>query len=1837
MRKRKGFTLVELMVVIAVIATLATVSVIGYRTFVRRETINASVTEADQAAQVIISQVASSNEGQITLYNKDTGNKLASLGEVYFTYENGNLQVNSEYPAGTTTTKDSIVEFDSALRYYFPSIVSLPGTFTMQTGAIYYHHLSVDEIIELFDNHYADIYEPDNPSTPYNINDVAIDIISLDFITLEESGNASGSDSDGIKFSLGQSTLFLTKGETLPVNYYISDGTTISKSDIQYDSSYLSIDIYEDHFDLTGKKVTTQPIYVLFNVGRIRKTLKVKICESGRVIVSIPELINTIYWNNEYQSPNDLSKWSVDGDKVILKSCDSGKEPGIYSATFELSNTEDYCWEDDFSYGVKVVNWRINKIVVDTPYQVVYHNVASQRGSLFGSTLHTAHDMQYDGAIQLPDWDAATVALQDDNILTWQTQTRDLGGLQKAYNKHNDYDYGYANPGQYDAIFTITDTAHYKWADSINTNKTVHWHVYKTQVTKPSIKQEFTEFEYDGNPHYIIKPNTAGNNRSSNAIEGLNNYDSEKINLNGGVDEICETNRNDEYKITVSLDDPSKYEWSDGIDYSQKTEPYVREYRDAATNDFFLYWKITPKPMNIPVNDTFRVDYNGSNHVDKVTEHYVPSSYSDKLELTGVSEDKNVGTYNAYIKIKDNNYCWSYNKTTGVIDESPKTLTWCIDPVNITVPTLKYPTKKYYFTPANFGTDYSGKQVTVELNDVKVTGDNGTNKTISIGDATTKYLTVNGITQKNASSEDYTVTLHLQNPAGIVNVKWNTTDGNLTDDREVKWHLYPYEISVNALGIKQAFTPNYTGTTINPTFTNVPSILTTDASGINAGSNLPAIFTIATNHQSNYVIKEGSNTVTWEINKASLTPSVAIVTGGYVYTGSEIAPEVVFANLQNNEILTKGTDYSLSYKNNTNAGNTASITIALLNTAKTNNYTLNGEQSKTITFTIEKADSSYTKPTAKTGLTYNGSAQTLINAATNVVGGTVNYGLGTETSQPSSWSTTLPTGKEAKTYYVWSKVVGDGNHNDTDASFAVSVTIGKSGISNANTTFGSISDYSYGGDDKTPEPTVTVGGKKLTKTTDFTYDYSSNKNAGTATVTITGTGNYSGTASTTFTINKKSITPSSNPTEYKYTGSAIIPTVKFSGLVNNETLTTDDYSVTSSNNTSVGNNKKATIALKNTTKANNYTLSATELTFNIIKGDSSYTKPTAKTGLTYNGSEQTLISAATNVVGGTVYYGLGTATTAPSSTSWSTNLPTGKNVADYYVWSKVVGDSNHNDTDANYIGKVSISKVNSSYTKPTAKKDLIYNKSAQTLINAATNVVGGTVYYGLGANETSQPTSWSTTLPTGTDVKTYYVWSKVDADNNHNDTAASSTNVVQVSISRKPITIAAENKEMNYGGDIPAFTYTVNGLVNGDQLTGNISYVCKDKSGIDVGTTTSVGTYTIYLSGLSNANYNITFNSGTLTIKPIIIENPSIDTNSKFTFNGSEQTITTYYNKDYVEVSGNTETNAGTHTVKFELKDSINTAWKDGTTADKTIDWKIEKLKVSAPSLKYNKDNGDAYLDGVHYSDYTNSYIEIDTDKSTLHTENKNTHSVYFKLKYPDDTEWEGDNYSSAGGCIAKGSKILMADGTKKAVEKLKVGDLITTFNHDTGEFESQPVVYIFSNKQTKDIVNLRFEDGSKITIIHAHGFFCKETNKYEIISNANYKEYIGKSFYSVESNDYVKLVAAQSSTRRIEFYTIASAYNINCVANGMLNISDDIDGLYNVFEYGDNMKYDSEKKQADIDKYGLISYEMFKDYCTEEEFEVFNGKYVGIAISKGLVDFETISDLASCYSGHSK
>ena len=231
----------------------------------------------------------------------------------------------------------------------------------------------------------------------------------------------------------------------------------------------------------------------------------------------------------------------------------------------------------------------------------------------------------------------------------------------------------------------------------------------------------------------------------------------------------------------------------------------------------------------------------------------------------------------------------------------------------------------------------------------------------------------------------------------------------------------------------------------------------------------------------------------------------------------------------------------------------------------------------------------------------------------------------------------------------------------------------------------------------------------------------------------------------------------------------------------------------------------------------------------------------------------------------------------------------------------------------------------------------------------------------------------------------------------------------------------------------------------------------------------------------------------------------------------------------------------------------------------------------------------------------------------------------------------KGDSYKPTGdvtlyahysGCLSEGTMITLGDGTKKAVEDIVVGDEVLTWSFINGKYEVSPVTLAINDGVSEyTTIALHFDDESVLRIIDVHGIFDADLNKYAYINANNAAEYVGHTFVKLNPDGSVattKLTGYTISTEVIGCYTIQTAVNINCIAEGLLTQTPPLcEGWFDYFEMGDFMQYDQEQMQADIEKYGLYTYEDFQDYLTYDAFIAFNGPYLKVSVGKGYLTRE--------------
>ena len=287
----------------------------------------------------------------------------------------------------------------------------------------------------------------------------------------------------------------------------------------------------------------------------------------------------------------------------------------------------------------------------------------------------------------------------------------------------------------------------------------------------------------------------------------------------------------------------------------------------------------------------------------------------------------------------------------------------------------------------------------------------------------------------------------------------------------------------------------------------------------------------------------GSSSIGFYISSCPISTLSVSSIASQTYTGEKITPDVSVKNGE--KTLVNGTDYTLSYSNNTNVG-TASITIS-----GKGNYS----GTKNATFKIVAKSISGATVDAISSQSYTGAA---ISPAVTVKDGSKTLKQGTDYTVAYSGNTNVGTATVT--------ITGKGNYDKTKtASFKI---IAKP-VSELSV--GAISNQTYTGSALTPAPVIKNGTITIKKDTDYTLSYSKNINAGIATIKVTGKGNYSGTRDINFTIKAKSVSgiTIASIASQTYTGSALSPAV--TAKDGSKVLTSGtDYSLSYKNNVNAG-------------------------------------------------------------------------------------------------------------------------------------------------------------------------------------------------------------------------------------------------------------------------------------------------------------------------------------------------------------------------------------------------------------------------------------------------------------------------------------------------------------------------------------------------------------------------------------------------------------------------------------------------------------------------------------------
>ena len=611
------------------------------------------------------------------------------------------------------------------------------------------------------------------------------------------------------------------------------------------------------------------------------------------------------------------------------------------------------------------------------------------------------------------------------------------------------------------------------------------------------------------------------------------------------------------------------------------------------------------------------------------------------------------------------------------------------------------------------------------------------------------------------------------------------------------------------------------------------------------------------------------------VNPKALTANMVQPIASRPYTGSAIEPTVT-VNV-GKKTLTAGTDYTVIYKDNTNVG-TAKVIV----TGK-GNYT--GSVETKFNITAKALTANMVQPIASQP--YTGSA---IEPTVTVNVGKKTLTAGTDYTVIYKDNTNVGTAKVI--------VTGKGNYTGSvEAKFNITAKALTASMVR------DIAAQTYTGSPIVPELTVKDGEIALSKDTDYTVKYQNNLNAGTATVTLTGKGNYSGSVNKDFTIKQKDVTAQRDATDIQ----VVVDKGTFDAPTFGDVTGTLTYSYDGATSYDAIVKKLKTLQLGATgdigytyTANGNYTGTITgTLHFTVVNLPAATitTAPAAKTGLTFNGTEQVLVNAGSGITTGcTLQYRL-------DGGSYNAELPKATNAGSYTVYYKVKGNNTTHSDSSEQSFTVTIAPK--TVTAAVSVEPTSYTYTGEAIVPTTVTVKDGTTV--IPASE------YTVTYGNNTNAGKATVTVKDQDGGNYVVSGTATFTITKAELSGVTVSL----KGWTYGDT--AKTPTVSGNLGG----GNVTYQYKANNASTYTSTvpTNAGTYTVKATVAESANYKAATATGSFTIAPKTVTNAAVtlsQTSYAYTGRAFQPSVTV---KD-----GTTVIPASEYTVAYTDNTNVGTA-----------------------------------------------------------------------------------------------------------------------------------------------------------------------------------------------------------------------------------------------------------------------------------------------------------------------
>lgn len=276
-------------------------------------------------------------------------------------------------------------------------------------------------------------------------------------------------------------------------------------------------------------------------------------------------------------------------------------------------------------------------------------------------------------------------------------------------------------------------------------------------------------------------------------------------------------------------------------------------------------------------------------------------------------------------------------------------------------------------------------------------------------------------------------------------------------------------------------------------------------------------------------------------------------------------------------------------------------------------------------------------------------------------------------------------------------------------------------------------------------------------------------------------------------------------------------------------------------------------------------------------------------------------------------------------------------------------------------------------------------------------------------------------------------------------------------------------------------------------------------------------------------------------------------------------------NKDYFK-----NLSKGTHTLRANFKDG----YAEGQfTVDDKITFYIH-MEEQFPFTATRGQTWSAWMQSfADWNTSGNGILYVAADQKLYIDPLNNTMSDYYgsyrtadaSLKFINDS-WEEQTlnsiivpngiYGTPVCCFDPGTKILMADKTLKNIEDVIIGDVVISYNEETGEFEESPVVNTIVKHNSDDLVYVVLSDGTEIGMRAYHPLFTTDGWKslrpelaetvVDVKGDVSLLE-AGDTLVCFDENKTIKEIITRETIANYDTYNLTVAKNHNYIANGVV------------------------------------------------------------------------------------